>query len=583
MPSRPRREPAHRPCPRDRHGPRLVDRPPGRGDVGAGAAADRAGRRSARRRDVGDDGGPGRTAVAPSGPVEPTTTGAADTSHGRRTPSASSTDATTTTPPTTTPPPRARAPATPAAVVARPVPLGGPATPRRRVRRRRGRRHPRPAATSAPASGARPARRRRALDAFFRARIGPVIGHDYQHVFDLGGERRLWLFQDTFLDPTGNATRLDQASFAHNTAMVQNGACFTLLHRGTATAPASFEPGTGERTLSRWFWPLGGETAGGQLRVFWAEMAKTADPAVPDGLGWVPVGTWLATYDATSLARLDFQPAPDSGVDPIYGYAVSSDAEHTYLFGNTFDQNLARQGGYHACPCSATAMYAGPGAARPARRGAGVPDADRVDVRRRRRRADRPAVLGREPDAAPLPRRAVGRGDQGRRLLGRRPGDRRRRPAVGAVDDGRPVGRWRPRGGDPADEHLPRPPDALAERRPAGRQRVPERPRHAPRRLAAPRALPPAVPGHPAGHPTCGARAGRDHGRHRAGSPATDRSAGDHPATHGRDDDRRTDVGRDRLHRRDLDDGTDLRHDDHGGDDDDELDHRPTMDPCSAP
>ena len=52
-----------------------------------------------------------------------------------------------------------------------------------------------------------------------------------------------------------------------------------------------------------------------------------------------------------------FRPAPAAGVDPIYGFAVASDDEHTYLFGNTFDQNLARQGGYHACPCSATAVY----------------------------------------------------------------------------------------------------------------------------------------------------------------------------------------------------------------------------------
>ena len=196
-----------------------------------------------------------------------------------------------------------------------------------------------------------------ALDAFFRDRIGPAMGEDYQHVYPLGGDRYLWLFQDTFLDHTGRATSFDQAAFAHNTALVQRGRCFTLLHRGTATAPTSFEPGTGERILSRWFWPLGGELAGGRLQVFWAEMVKTADPSPPDGLGWAPVRTWVATYDAGTLERLSFHLAPDFGVDPIYGFAVASDAEHTYLFGNTFDQNLARQGGYHACPCSATRMY----------------------------------------------------------------------------------------------------------------------------------------------------------------------------------------------------------------------------------
>ena len=39
------------------------------------------------------------------------------------------------------------------------------------------------------------------------------------------------------------------------------------------------------------YWPLGGELGGGRLRVFWAEMVKTADPRPPDGLGWVPVRT----------------------------------------------------------------------------------------------------------------------------------------------------------------------------------------------------------------------------------------------------------------------------------------------------
>ena len=73
-----------------------------------------------------------------------------------------------------------------------------------------------------------------ALDAFFRERIGPVLGLDYQHVYPLGGDRYLWLFQDTFIDHTGLATSFDQASFAHNTAMVQQGRCFTLLHRGHA-------------------------------------------------------------------------------------------------------------------------------------------------------------------------------------------------------------------------------------------------------------------------------------------------------------------------------------------------------------
>jgi hypothetical protein len=196
------------------------------------------------------------------------------------------------------------------------------------------------------------------LDAFFAERIGPVLGWDYQHVYALGGGRHLWLFQDTFIDHSATAATLDQASFVHNAALVQDGTCFRLLHAGTPERPAPFEAGTGTATLSRWFWPLGGEVHDGVLRVFWAEMTKDAiDPAAPDGLGWHPVRTHVATYDPATMARLDFRPATNPGVAPIYGYAVASDSTHTYLFGNTFEQNLARHGGYWNGPHNGTDMF----------------------------------------------------------------------------------------------------------------------------------------------------------------------------------------------------------------------------------
>ncbi len=197
-----------------------------------------------------------------------------------------------------------------------------------------------------------------ALDAFFAARIGPLMGTDYQHVYPLGDGRSLWLFQDAFLDHSGAAERLGQARFAHNVALVQDGACFTLFHRGTTAVPASFESGTGERPLSRWYWPLGGEASNGRLQVFWVEMIKDGyEPGPGDGLGWHPGATWIATYDTATLARRSFAPAPNSGVAPIYGYAVSSDESYTYLFGNSFEQNLAREGGFWAGPHSGTSMW----------------------------------------------------------------------------------------------------------------------------------------------------------------------------------------------------------------------------------
>lgn len=198
------------------------------------------------------------------------------------------------------------------------------------------------------------------LDAFFAARVGPVLGWDYQHVYPLGGNRSLWLFQDTFIDHSNTASTLGKASFAHNAALVQEGNCFRLLHRGTTAKPAPFELGTGTETLKTWFWPMGGELIDGRLHVFWARMRKDSfDPKPPDGLGWHPDATFVATYDPDTMARLDFRMATQPGAAPIYGYTVQSDAEFTYLFANTFEQNMTREGGWFNGPHSGTKMWLG--------------------------------------------------------------------------------------------------------------------------------------------------------------------------------------------------------------------------------
>lgn len=198
-----------------------------------------------------------------------------------------------------------------------------------------------------------------ALDVFFSQRVGPVLGWDYQHVYPLGGDRHLWLFQDAFVDHSGTRTTLGSARFVHNAAMLQDGDCFTLLHRGTSADPQPFEVGFGDVDIhTKWLWPMGGELVDGRLHVFWAEMVKDPyEPVPPDGLGWHPNRTLLASYDALTLERTEFESPPNPGVAPIYGYAVSSDDTHTYLFGNTFEQNMVREGGFWNGPHSATKIY----------------------------------------------------------------------------------------------------------------------------------------------------------------------------------------------------------------------------------
>ena len=195
------------------------------------------------------------------------------------------------------------------------------------------------------------------LERFFADRVGPVVGHDSPRIIDLGVGRYLWLLQDTFTDYSGNAASMVGSQYANSTAMVQDGSCFTVLERGTPDHAASFEPGTGD-SFDRFFWPAGGSVTGDVLSLFWIEIIR--DPALIDpidGANVHPQRTWLATYDVHTLQRLTFVPAPDESVSPIYGFDVVDDGAFSYLFGNTFAENLALEGGFASGPHSATSMW----------------------------------------------------------------------------------------------------------------------------------------------------------------------------------------------------------------------------------
>ncbi len=199
------------------------------------------------------------------------------------------------------------------------------------------------------------------LDEFFAERRGPLVGWDNAHVMQLGPERWLWLSHDAFLDYVGDAKTLDDVGAQiQNVAFEQTGTCFSMLHRGTPEERRNFEIGDGHVDLSRFLWPLGGEVDGDVVKVFWAETVPSVQsPGPTDGIVRNPTKTWLAEYDLTTLERLSFAPAPNSGVDPIYGFAVASDDEYSYLFGNTNMLNFALVGGYLNGPHSVTKMYLG--------------------------------------------------------------------------------------------------------------------------------------------------------------------------------------------------------------------------------
>jgi hypothetical protein len=196
------------------------------------------------------------------------------------------------------------------------------------------------------------------LAAFFAEPLGAIKGFDGPRIYPLGDGRYLWMLQDTFIDYAGGATSFAHMNYANSTVLIQDGLCFTSIQRGTPTEAESFEQGVGEITFDRYFWPVGGTVNDGKLQMFWMEMLR--DPVVGgplDGISLHPATTWLATYDIATMRRLDFVPAPNPGTVPVFGYTVVDDGSWSYLFGNTYQQNLALEGGYGNGPHSATQMY----------------------------------------------------------------------------------------------------------------------------------------------------------------------------------------------------------------------------------
>ena len=200
-----------------------------------------------------------------------------------------------------------------------------------------------------------------ALDHTFRSRWGPIVGLDNAHVIKLGPQRFLWVFNDTYFDYTNSKTSLADSPSIRNAAVLQTGNCFRLVRRGDQNRILSFEPGDARDVtvegIDRFFWALGGEVRGRRIQIFWAEMKQDKQPAPSDGIARHPVRTWLATYDARTLERLDFRPAPNDGVFPQYGFAVASDHQYSYLFGNSNLLNFSLEGGFFGRSHSATKMY----------------------------------------------------------------------------------------------------------------------------------------------------------------------------------------------------------------------------------
>jgi hypothetical protein len=112
------------------------------------------------------------------------------------------------------------------------------------------------------------------------------LGGDGAYTIDLGADRSLWLFGDSFIATSDAHTRKESA-FVRNSVAVMTGRDLTTATMQfawrEAPTPTSFVPEAGER----WFWPGGGvRLPDGPLIVFMGELRATPG----EGLGFASAG-----------------------------------------------------------------------------------------------------------------------------------------------------------------------------------------------------------------------------------------------------------------------------------------------------
>jgi hypothetical protein len=169
----------------------------------------------------------------------------------------------------------------------------------------------------------------RALDT-----AGPLwAGSDGGVTVDLGDGRRIWLFGDTYLGPSGTAHLLPGFRLVHNTIAVQQAGCIEFRTGGVAGHPASYfaEPAPNE-----WYWPMDAvvDRAAGLVYVSVMHLASALGPS---GFAWRQVDTRIIALDYHSLVPL-FTRALPTTASLFWGASMMQTSSAIYLYARGGDK-----------------------------------------------------------------------------------------------------------------------------------------------------------------------------------------------------------------------------------------------------
>lgn len=159
------------------------------------------------------------------------------------------------------------------------------------------------------------------------------LGGDAAYSVELGGDRRLWLFGDSFIARPGACGRRG-AAMARNSIAVQRGpdpetATMEFAWRGAPTGPASWFPEDGPV----WHWPLHGVRLGDRVVVF-CSRPRPAGEGGPFGfraIGWTAFSL-TAVDDPPDAWRCERLATPAAPFDVVVGHSVVADGDFVHAF-----------------------------------------------------------------------------------------------------------------------------------------------------------------------------------------------------------------------------------------------------------
>jgi hypothetical protein len=161
------------------------------------------------------------------------------------------------------------------------------------------------------------------------------VGADVASSVDLGGGRILWLFGDTWIDPTGRGTR-QGATMVSNSVAIQTGTdpanSRIVFYWGRANdgGPAALFPDRGAERL----WFGNGVRVGDRLVLFFARTIHTSAGLGFENVGWTAV--MVENPDAEPSAwRARQLETPANPLGIVVGFAsVARLGEHVYALGS---------------------------------------------------------------------------------------------------------------------------------------------------------------------------------------------------------------------------------------------------------